>query len=131
MIQTVSLISLLEGQNEEEPDAVKLTTLHASKGLEYPLCFLISCEEGILPHQESIAQGTIEEERRLMYVGITRAQYELTISYCEQRRKAGAVETRERSRFWLNWAGITLLTKPSVGLRKLMTRRSWRINLIY
>lgn len=99
LTQTVSLITMLEGQSEEEVDAVKLTTLHASKGLEYPYVFLISCEEGILPHQESINGNDIEEERRLMYVGITRAQFELTVSYCEQRRKAGALETRERSRF--------------------------------
>lgn len=99
LTQTVALITLLEGQSEEEIDSVKLSTLHAAKGLEYPYVFMISCEEGILPHQESIASGSIEEERRLMYVGITRAQYELTISYCEQRRKAGALESRERSRF--------------------------------
>lgn len=99
LTQTVALITLLEGQSEEEVDSVKLSTLHAAKGLEYPYVFMISCEEGILPHQESVAQGTIEEERRLMYVGITRAQYELTISYCEQRRKAGTLEARERSRF--------------------------------
>ena len=99
LTQTVALITLLEGQSEEEIDSVKLSTLHAAKGLEYPYVFMISCEEGILPHQESVAQGTIEEERRLMYVGITRAQYELTISYCEQRRKAGSLESRERSRF--------------------------------
>ena len=99
LTQTVALITLLEGQSEEEIDSVKLSTLHAAKGLEYPYVFMISCEEGILPHQESIANGSIEEERRLMYVGITRAQYELTISYCEQRRKAGTLEARERSRF--------------------------------
>lgn len=119
LIQTVSLISLLEGQNEEEPDAVKLTTLHASKGLEYPYVFLISCEEGILPHQESIAQGTIEEERRLMYVGITRAQYELTISYCEQRRKAGAVETRERSRFLAELGGHNIVDEAKRRFEKI------------
>lgn len=101
LTQTVSLITMLDGQSEEEPNAVKLTTLHASKGLEYPYVFLISCEEGILPHQESINLDSIEEERRLMYVGITRAQHELTVSYCEERRKAGALETRERSRFIL------------------------------
>ena len=99
LTQTVALITLLEGQSEEEVDSVKLSTLHAAKGLEYPYVFMISCEEGILPHQESIANGSIEEERRLMYVGITRAQYDLTISYCEQRRKAGTLEARERSRF--------------------------------
>jgi ATP-dependent DNA helicase Rep len=119
LIQTVSLISLLDGQNEEEPDAVKLTTLHASKGLEYPYVFLISCEEGILPHQESIAQGTIEEERRLMYVGITRAQYELTISYCEQRRKAGAVETRERSRFLAELGGHNIVDEAKRRFEKI------------
>lgn len=99
LVQTVALINMLEGKSEEEADAVKLTTLHASKGLEYPYVFLISCEEGILPHQESIINDTIEEERRLMYVGITRAMNELTISYCEQRRKASGLELRERSRF--------------------------------
>ena len=100
LTQTVALITLLEGQSEEEIDSVKLSTLHAAKGLEYPYVFMISCEEGILPHQESVAQGTIEEERRLMYVGITRAQYELTISYCEQRRKADNHVSVPA--FWLN-----------------------------
>lgn len=99
LVQNIALISLLDGRGEEEPNAIKLTTLHAAKGLEYPYVFLIGCEEGILPHQESLASDMIEEERRLMYVGITRAQYELTISYCEQRRKAGSLEVRERSRF--------------------------------
>lgn len=97
--QMVALINLLDGSSKEEVDAVKLTTLHASKGLEYPYVFLISCEEGILPHQESINNEAIDEERRLMYVGITRAQQELNVSFCEQRRKAGSVEIREQSRF--------------------------------
>ena len=97
--QMVALINLLDGNSKDEVDAVKMTTLHASKGLEYPYVFLISCEEGILPHQESINNNAIEEERRLMYVGITRAQQELNVSFCEQRRKAGSVETREQSRF--------------------------------
>ncbi len=119
LIQMVSLITLLEGNNDEEIDAVKLTTLHASKGLEYPYVFLISCEEGILPHQESVAQGTIEEERRLMYVGITRAQYELTISYCEQRRKAGALETRERSRFIAELGGHNVVDEAKRRFDKI------------
>ncbi len=119
LVQTVSLITMLEGRNEEEVDAVKLSTLHASKGLEYPYVFLISCEEGILPHQESLNQGTIEEERRLMYVGITRAQYELTISYCEQRRKAGALETRERSRFLAELGSNNVVDEARRRLEKI------------
>lgn len=119
LVQTVSLITMLEGRNEEEVDAVKLSTLHASKGLEYPYVFLISCEEGILPHQESLNQGTIEEERRLMYVGITRAQYELTISYCEQRRKAGALETRERSRFLAELGSNNVVDEAKRRLEKI------------
>jgi ATP-dependent DNA helicase Rep len=99
LVQSVALMSLLDGRDGEENNTVKLTTLHAAKGLEYPYVYLIGCEDGILPHQESIQNGMVEEERRLMYVGITRAQYELTISYCEQRRKGGALEMRERSRF--------------------------------
>ena len=99
LVQMINLITMLDGKEEVEPDAVKLSTLHAAKGLEYPYVFLISCEEGIIPHQESINSQMIDEERRLMYVGITRAQRELTISYCEQRRSAGELRVAERSRF--------------------------------
>lgn len=97
--QTIALITLLEGRDEEEVDAVKLSTLHASKGLEYPHVFLIGCEEEILPHRESMEGDKVEEERRLMYVGITRAQKTLTISYCGKRRRAGEWQIVEPSRF--------------------------------
>ena len=61
--------------------------------------FLIGCEEGILPHQESIDTGMVEEERRLMYVGITRAQRSLTISHCVKRKRAGEWVFADPSRF--------------------------------
>ncbi|WP_434778764.1 UvrD-helicase domain-containing protein [Neisseria sp. Ec49-e6-T10] len=97
--QTLALMNLLEGKEEGEIDAVKLSTLHASKGLEYPYVFLIGCEEGILPHSESSEAAQIEEERRLMYVGVTRAQQNLTLTYCAKRRKAGTWQFIDPSRF--------------------------------
>ena len=99
LTQMVSLMSMLEGREDGEPDAVKLSTLHAAKGLEFGHVFLIGCEEGILPHQVSIDAGQIEEERRLMYVGITRAQKSLTISWCKKRKRAGEMQMCEPSRF--------------------------------
>ncbi|ROH85530.1 ATP-dependent DNA helicase Rep [Pseudomethylobacillus aquaticus] len=99
LTQMVSLMSMLEGRENGEPDAVKLSTLHAAKGLEYGHVFLIGCEEGILPHRESIDTDRVEEERRLMYVGITRAQKSLHISWCRKRKRAGETEACEPSRF--------------------------------
>ena len=98
LTQTITLITLLENK-EEEIDAVKLSTLHAAKGLEYPCVYLVGCEEGIFPHAESIENGNVEEERRLMYVGITRAKQELTITHCIKRKKAGVWHFPEPSRF--------------------------------
>jgi len=104
LTQMVSLMSMLEGREDTEPDAVKLSTLHAAKGLEFGHVFLIGVEEGILPHSQSVelalADPTkIEEERRLMYVGITRAQKSLNISWCRKRKRAGEMEVCEPSRF--------------------------------
>lgn len=97
--QTIALMTLLEGRDEEETDAVKLSTLHASKGLEYPYVFLVGCEEGILPHADSIEESNVEEERRLMYVGITRAKRQLTLTHCVKRKKQGTWQFPEPSRF--------------------------------
>ena len=99
LTQMVSLMSMLEGREDGEPDAVKLSTLHAAKGLEFGHVFLVGVEEGILPHRESIDNDQIEEERRLMYVGITRAQKSLNISWCKKRKRAGEMQQCEPSRF--------------------------------
>jgi ATP-dependent DNA helicase Rep len=104
LTQMVALMSMLEGK-DEEPDAIRMSTLHASKGLEYPHVYLVGCEEGILPHKgdpdasvESIA-ARIQEERRLMYVGITRAQRTLHVTWCKRRKRAGELVNCEPSRF--------------------------------
>ena len=99
LTQSIALINLLDKQNDDDYDAVQLSTLHAAKGLEYRHVFLVGIEEGILPHRESIDPAKIEEERRLMYVGITRAQHTLNISYCERRKQAREFVPSEPSRF--------------------------------
>ncbi len=97
IVQTIALINMLEGRDKEE-DAVSLSTLHAAKGLEFPHVFIIGTEEDILPFRDSDAKG-IEEERRLMYVGITRAERSLQISYCNRRRRGRDWALCEPSRF--------------------------------
>jgi ATP-dependent DNA helicase Rep len=97
--QTIALINMLDNKEDEEVDAVRLSTLHASKGLEYPHVFLVGIEEGLLPHRESLEPAKVEEERRLMYVGITRAQKSLTISYCQKRKRGKEWSPCEPSRF--------------------------------
>ena len=97
--QTIALMTLLEGKDENENDAVKMSTLHASKGLEYPYVYLVGCEEGLFPHGDSVEAGNLEEERRLMYVGITRAKRQLTLTHCVKRKRQGTWQFPDPSRF--------------------------------
>jgi ATP-dependent DNA helicase Rep len=111
VVTRLTLRDMMErSEDEDDADQVQLMTLHASKGLEFPYVFLIGMEEGLLPHQTSIDEGNIEEERRLAYVGITRAQRELIFTYARERRQFGDTVRTEASRFLhelpqddLNW----------------------------
>ncbi len=100
VVNRLILRDMMEKNEEEDAsDAVQLMTLHASKGLEFPYVFMVGMEEGLLPHQSSIDEDNVEEERRLAYVGITRAQKELIFSLAKERRQFGEVNFPEPSRF--------------------------------
>ncbi len=102
--QSIALLSMLDNQ-DQDVDAVRLSTLHAAKGLEFGHVFLVGVEEGLLPHkgneddEPAMRSQRIEEERRLMYVGVTRAQKSLAISWCRKRRRARDHQSCEPSRF--------------------------------
>ena len=133
LIAKVMLLDILErGHEDEVNDEVSLMTLHAAKGLEFPHVFLIGMEEKILPHQNSIDSDSIEEERRLAYVGITRAQQTCTLSYCTHRKQRGVHEECEPSRFLdelpqddLHWAARQALPEET----KIENKRSFFSNM--
>ncbi|WP_417776343.1 DNA helicase Rep [Stutzerimonas xanthomarina] len=100
-IAKLVLRDMLERQQEEEEgaDGVQMMTLHASKGLEFPYVFILGMEEEILPHRSSIEADTIEEERRLAYVGITRARQNLAMTFAAKRKQYGEIIECMPSRF--------------------------------
>lgn len=121
VVSHMTLMDIMErNEDEQAHDMISLMTLHASKGLEFPHVFLIGVEEEMLPHKQNLESPGLEEERRLAYVGITRAQRSLTLTYAQKRRKYGEDMTCEPSRFLyelpeeaLHWEG-----KPGVELSK-------------
>ena len=100
VVGTISLMGILDkNEDGEERNVVSLMTLHAAKGLEFPHVTIVGMEEEILPHRTSIEEDMVEEERRLFYVGITRAQRALTLSYANQRKRFGEQLDCQPSRF--------------------------------
>jgi DNA helicase II / ATP-dependent DNA helicase PcrA len=126
-LQQVALISDADDRSDDE-GLVTLMTLHNAKGLEYPIVFMIGCEEGVFPHSRALDEGGLEEERRLCYVGITRAQRDLYLTYARTRNVFGARSFGAPSRFIAEIpAGLTdreqQLPRGLAGVRARMT--SW------
>ena len=99
IVSAITLMGLQDDEEDRQDNVVSLMTLHAAKGLEFPHVTIVGLEEEILPHRSSIEDDMIEEERRLFYVGITRAQYELTLSYANSRTRFGEQLDCSPSRF--------------------------------
>ncbi len=120
LVARLTLLDTLERENEDDRgDQVSLMTLHAAKGLEFPYVYLVGMEEELLPHRTSIEEDNIEEERRLAYVGITRAQKNLTLSFAQKRKRYGEIADCTPSRFIdelpdddLQWAGEGVKMDP-------------------
>jgi len=116
-LQEVSLVADADSRSDDE-GLVTLMTVHNAKGLEYPIVFIAGCEEGVFPHSRALDEGGLEEERRLFYVGVTRAMRELYLTYAMRRAVFGAQTSGLRSRF-LNEIPVELLdeVQPSDRLR--------------
>ncbi len=100
LLNKIMLMDILErNENDNQPDAVQLMTLHTAKGLEFPHVFLVGMEEELLPHRNSLDDAGIEEERRLAYVGITRARRQLIMTFAARRNRYGETVECEPSRF--------------------------------
>jgi DNA helicase II / ATP-dependent DNA helicase PcrA len=136
--ETPSLLGFLEestladrddyGDDKKERHALTLMTLHSAKGLEFPHVYLIGMEEGLLPHQRSILDGrSIEEERRLCYVGVTRAQDTLVLSFCRERMKWGKPRPSIPSRFLMEMRGETERAKRAAEAATAMFQEAAKL----
>jgi ATP-dependent DNA helicase UvrD (EC 3.6.1.-) len=111
-----------EAQAGQNQDSVQLMTLHAAKGLEFPVVFLVGMEAGLFPHQRAVEEGNLEEERRLCYVGITRARQQLILSHAESRRLHGNSLAGIPSPFLAELPAECLLeARPRAGLVRPMS----------
>ncbi|HMJ02948.1 MAG TPA: UvrD-helicase domain-containing protein [Conexibacter sp.] len=110
-LQQIALVADGDARRDDE-GLVTLMTLHNAKGLEYPIVFMIGCEEGVFPHARAIEEGGLEEERRLAYVGVTRAQRDLYVTYARTRAVFGARHFGARSRF-VDELPVALTDRPS------------------
>lgn len=142
LAQSIAILSQLD-RRDADADAVRLTTIHASKGLEFPHVFVVGCEEGVLPHlgareaddsADTPAEGAgranadearIEEERRLMYVAVTRAERSLTLSWCRERSRAREQMAQEPSRFIAEMS----LSSGASGVRATVSNETARARL--
>jgi ATP-dependent DNA helicase Rep len=134
IVNRLALLGMLDKDDDGDQNSVALMTLHSAKGLEFPYVYIAGVEEGILPHQASLEQGAIEEERRLAYVGITRARRELTLCYARRRKRVGQSVDCEPSRFlseipeqYLSWKQRTATTpeeKKALGNSYLENMRN-------
>jgi superfamily I DNA/RNA helicase len=98
-LEDITLDAEMLEEKENAGDAVTLITMHSCKGLEFPRVYIVGLEEGLLPHSRSAAEGTLDEERRLFYVAVTRAMETLVISHCAGRKKYGQLMPCHPSRF--------------------------------
>jgi DNA helicase-2/ATP-dependent DNA helicase PcrA len=120
-LQEIALLSDADSRSDEE-GLVTLMTVHNAKGTEYPIVFIAGCEDGVFPHSRALDEGGLEEERRLFYVGVTRAMRELYLTYALRRAVFGAERSGLRSRFLGEIPGELLDEAP------LPKSASWRLS---
>lgn len=135
VVNRLCLLGMIDrDDSDNKQNNVALMTLHSAKGLEFPYVYIAGVEEGILPHKVSLEENGVEEERRLAYVGITRARQELTLSYAKKRKRGGQIMDCEPSRFlseipekhlaWKRQSDATPEEKKALGASYLENMRN-------